>query len=255
MPEDENESLEDELEGGESDEESEDEEKGSTDEEKGGGGAQQSVEIDGVKYTPDQAKELQTKAKGYDALLPDYTKKSQRLSELEGGDKDKDKTSKPPETLEKAPYEDPNWQPKSYAELGEALKLAEERGEKRAVAHLQKMQNQASEVKQEVDDFVDNVKKSDADFDEQDFFKYAVKHKFPLNTVSDLEAVLSSYNDFQEAAAKGEERGRKGKDARADDKVNKPDGGDEKSPSFSDIRTGSGSIVDKALEGLGRMKK
>ena len=123
------------------------------------------------------------------------------------------------------------------------------------MARLQEMQGQAEAVKQQVDDFVDEVKKSDPDFDDQDFFKYATKHKFPLKTVGDLQAVLSSYKDFQEAAAKGEERGRKGKDTRSGDRVNKPSGGDQKGPNLTDIRTGGGSIIDKAMEGLQRIKK
>jgi len=45
--------------------------------------APQEIEIEGRKYTVDELKELIQKARNYDHLLPDYTRKSQRLAELE----------------------------------------------------------------------------------------------------------------------------------------------------------------------------
>ena len=210
----------------------------------------QTVTIDGVKYTPDQVKEMQTKAKGYDALLPEFTTKSQRLAEFEKGGKG----VKGQETPEKAPYEDPNWQPKSLSEIGQAIVHAREAGKREVLAELESRETIAKEAKQQVDDFVADVKKSDKDFDEDDFFQYAVKHKFPINTVGDLRAVHSAYSDTQAALVAGEKKGRTGKDARSEDKVNVPKGGEEKSPNFDDIHAEGGSIFDRMEKGLKRVR-
>ena len=43
----------------------------------------QPIKVGDKEYTPDQLMEIEKKATHYEALLPDYTRKSQRLSELE----------------------------------------------------------------------------------------------------------------------------------------------------------------------------
>lgn len=250
MEEEEQNSEEEELEEEQPEEDSEDEEEESTEEEGKEEDAPSTITIDGKEYTEDQVREMQKKSGQYDEILPDYTRKSQKVAEYEKG---KEKGQEQPETLEKAPYENPEWKPKDMAELGRAIKMAEERGHKRALADLQKMESDRANAKQQVDDFVADIKKTDKDFDEDDFFQYAVKHKFPVDTVKDLEAVYSAYSETQAAAAEGEKRGRKGKAARSKDKVNVPKGGEKGDPNFDDIHAQGGSIHDRMEKGLERV--
>lgn len=213
------------------------------------------IRVGDKEYTPDQLAEMATKAGQYDQLLPDYTQKSQRLSEIEkaAGHGETGPNSKQDEN--KAPYEDPNWKPKDFGELAAALKLAEERGATAAITRLQEQQKAAeqevADAKKTVDDFVAGVKTKDKDFDEKDFFDYALRHKFPIKTAEDLQAVYSAYAELPAAAKAGEERGRRGRQARQDN-VNQPGGGSGKGVDYSDINARGGSLLDKALDAFNR---
>jgi len=216
----------------------------SDDEGGGAGDSVNTVKIGDKEYTLDQLAEFEKKASGYDALLPEFTQKSQKLAELEKASKTKD------ENLPS--YKKEGWQPKDFSELSKALEEAEERGVQRALSTLEQRQAeslaQSQKVKQEVDDFVAEVKKTDKEFDDKDFFSYATKHKFPLKTTGDLRAVYSSYAEIQTLAG-GLPRGSR------KDKVNIPGGGDPKGPDLSDLRGKEGSILEKALDALDRFKK
>uniref|UniRef100_A0A6M3IM86 Uncharacterized protein n=1 Tax=viral metagenome TaxID=1070528 RepID=A0A6M3IM86_9ZZZZ len=203
------------------------------------------VKIGDKEYTPEQVADMEKKASGYDALLPEFTQKSQKLAELE-------KANKLPEDLPS--YKKEDWNPKTMPELAKAIEEAEERGMNRALGTLEQRQAEATKVKQEVDDFVTDIKRSDKDFDEQDFFSYASKHKFPVKTIDDLRAVHSSYDELQKTAESSKEDGRKGKEGRRD-RVNNPAGGKEESLDFSDLRVKGGSILDVAMGAFDRLKK
>lgn len=198
------------------------------------------VKVGDKELTLDQIAELEKKASGYDALLPEFTKKSQKLSEFEQAQKPKEE--------DLPSYKQKDWEPKTMAELAKAIEEAEERGMNRALGTLEQRQAEQTKVKQEVDDFVTKIKNLDKEFDEQDFFSYASKHKFPVKTVEDLSAVYSSYSELQKIAeAGGKPKGRR-------DKVNIPGSGGEGNPNFTDIRTQGGSILDTALSAFERLK-
>ncbi len=204
-------------------------------------------QIGDKEYTAEQIADLETRAGKYNDLLPEFTQKSQKLSELEklaGG-------SKPDEN--KAPYEDPNWKPKDYRELADAIKDASERGASKALAILQQKEQEQQETKTEMDNFFAGIKAKDKDFDEQDFSDFALRHHFPVKTVNDLQAVYSAYAELQKASELGTETGRKSRENR-NDKVNNPSGGSGKGPDYSDINASGGSIFDKAREALLRTK-
>src|SRR3990167_2050666 len=158
----------------------------------GQGESQQSIKIGEQEYTPEQLNEIVKKSTDYDSLLPEFTRRSQRLSELENNN---NKPNEPKE--EDPPYYDPNWQPKTYAELANAIKMAEDRGETRALQKLQQMESQKTEARQQLDNFISGVKTKDKGFNEDDFYGFATKHKFPISTINDLEAVYSAYSDLQ----------------------------------------------------------
>jgi len=217
-----------------------------SDNDEGDGDAPKSVKIGDKEYTSEQVADLEKKASGYDALLPEFTQKSQKLAEFE-------KASKPQE--EDLPsYKREGWEPKTMPELAKAIEEAEERGMSRALGTLEARQAEATKVKQEVDDFVADIKKSDKEFDDQDFFSYAAKHKFPVKTLEDLRAVYSSYDELQKVADNSEEKGRKGKERRRD-KVNSSAGGKDEGINFTDIRVQGKSILDTAMDAFDRLKK
>ena len=218
------------------------------DEDKGEGGeTPQTVKVGDKEYTLDQLAELEKKGRDYDALLPDYTRKSQRLADI---DKGQEGEQKPPE--EKPPYHDPNWVPKSYQELAQAIKMAEERGEKKALEALQSMVTQRAEAKQQVDEFVEKMKAKDSVFDEQDYFDYIARHSLTITSAKDLDAAYSAYKEARDiggAPQKGAPKARK-------DSVSAPGAG--KGTPFAvpdkEIRQ-SGSIFEAAMDAFHKLKK
>lgn len=212
-----------------------------------GGQASQTIKVGDKEYTPDQLLEIEKKSRDYDALLPDYTRKSQRLAEIDSKGQEK------PEQPEEEPsYYDPNWVPKDYKELAQAIRTAEDRGEKRALAVLQGMETQRAEAKQQVDDFVEKMKDKDSVFDEQDYFDYIARHSLTINSLKDLDSAYSAYKEVRDAGGapkKGELKVRK-------DSVSAPGAGKGTLYSVSDqqIRK-SGSIYEAAMDAYNKLKK
>ena len=162
------------------------------------------VTIDGKEYSIDQVKANLQKAVDYDNLLPDYTRKSQKLAEIE---KAKESTQAPQERTElKAPYHDPKWEPKTMAELREAILKAEEMGEQRAVAQLQAREQALQEANKQVDVWTTEKKGADATFDEDVFFKYVARHKFPVRSLDDLNLAYGVWKESAEAVKTAEQR-------------------------------------------------
>lgn len=212
----------------------------------GEGGTPQTIKVGDKEYTPDQLKDFEKKASDYDSLLPEFTKKSQRLSELENKTKSNDTKQDDP-----APYDDPNWQPESYADLAKAIKMAEERGQKRTLEKLQEMESKREEAKNQVDNFIGGIKAKDKTFNEDDFYQFATKHKFPINTIQDLNAVYSAYADLHTTVKATEERLKGEKEKRGKDTVagNKGGTGAGFSTPYAKIRS-AGSAVDAVRDAL-----
>lgn len=224
-------------------------EKGEQSDDKGAEDTSQPVKIGEKEYTPEQIAEIEKKASGYDTLLPDYTRKSQKLAEFEKGQPEQPSPEEPF-------YRKDGWQPKDYNELQKAIITAEERGEKKAVEALQKVESQREEAKGRVDSFVEEVKGQDKEFDEDDFFKYVQGHKFSVNSMEDLKAVYSAYKEVREAGIKGEENARKnilerGKEAIAGPKAGK---GTPFSVGSQEIRK-SGSAYEAVMDAYNKIKK
>ena len=90
---------------------------GEQSDDKGKEDASQPVKIGEKEYTPEQIAEIEKKASGYDTLLPDYTRKSQKLAEFEKG--------QPEQTSPEEPfYRKEGWQPNILAQRGDAVLFA-----------------------------------------------------------------------------------------------------------------------------------
>ncbi len=217
---------------------------------KGEEGAQDStsVKIGDKEYTPEQLTGYIQKATDYDNLLPDYTKKSQALAALLGG--------KQPESQEDLPsFLKEGWKPKNFIELGAALKEAVEWGEKRSAKATETKTQQTKEAKEQTDNFVKEVLKSDKDFDQKEFFQYIVRHKIAVNTLDDLKAVYSTYSEANADGKMAERRVILGKVKRGKDSVSKPSSEGEKLPYDANaLRTKSTGIVEAAKEALSKLK-
>ena len=215
---------------------------------KGGDGAPEPVKIGDKEYTPEQLTEYIKKATDYDALLPEFTKKSQALSALIGG--------KPNESQEDLPsFLKPGWKPKDFTELGSALKEAVEWGEKRSLKASEDKSNQTIEAKKAVDTFVTEIRKSDKDFDDQEFFQYIERHKIKVDTIDDLKSVYSAYGEANADGKMAERRAILNKVKRAADSVSKPASAGAGLPyDANELRVKSTGIVDAAREALSKFK-
>ena len=228
-------------------------EEGNGDEKSPEGGEEGAPDITPIKigdkeYTPEQLTGYIKKATDYDNLLPDYTKKSQALATLLGG--------KPDEAQQDLPsFLKEGWKPKNFAELGSALKEAVEWGEKRSAKATEEKTQQTKEAKEQTDNFVKEVLKSDKDFDQKEFFQYIVRHKIAVNTLDDLKAVYSTYSEANADGKMAERRVILGKVKRGKDSVSKPSSEGEKLPyDATEIRTKSTGIVEAAKEALSKLK-
>jgi len=216
---------------------------------KGEGDAPETFNVGGKEYTAEQIEKMEKKGIAYDQLLPEFTKKSQRLSELDKADK---KVTDPVDP----PYYDPEWVPKTYKELGAAIKMAEKRGEEKALAHLKGIETQRTEAKDSVDNFVKETKTKDKFFDESDFFEYIQRHKITVKSADDLGSVYSTYKEARDAGAEGADKARKKILLRRKDTVGGPGGG--KGTGFhvpiQKLRQ-SGSAQEAASEAFKNLKK
>lgn len=215
---------------------------------KGGEGALVPVKIGDKEYTTDQLTEYIKKATDYDALLPDYTKKAQALAALTGG--------KPTESQEDLPsFLKDGWKPKDFRELGSALKEAVEWGEKRSQKATEEKSLQSVEAKKAVDAFVEEVRKSDKEFVDTEFFQYIERHKIKVDTVEDLKSVYSVYSEANADGKLAERTALSNKMKRGADSVSKPSSAGGKLPyDANELRVRSTGIVEAAKEALSKLK-
>lgn len=208
------------------------------------------VKIGDVEYTPEELTKALKDSKDYKELLPKFTVTSQTLSKLLGsGVQDLEQQENLPSFLK------PGWKPGSYEELGKALKEAVEWGEKRSKDVTEKQNTKAKEAKEQVDEFVVEVKKADKAFDDKDFFEYIERHKITVNTIEDLKAAHSTYSEANIDGKAAERRVLANKVKRGSDSVSIPSSGGEKLPyNATELRTRGLSIVDAAKEALSKFK-
>lgn len=127
-------------------------------------------------------------------FLPDYTKKSQKLSAIERGELDITK----PDKKEEPEWKDPEYVPKTYAEIiqiakEEALREADEK----AKAENERIQAIHNAVNAELEE----IKKSDPKLDENVLFAHANKYHF-----SSLKTAYANMKDMKSAVVNTEQK-------------------------------------------------
>lgn len=167
------------------------------------------VEDDGLFELPDgrrvTAAEAQREWK--ENFLPEFTRKSQELARLKSGDKDI--TS--PSTEMKKEWKDPDYVPKSYAEIVEIAK-AEAIQEIREQAKAEEARIET--IKSEIDAAIADIKKIDPKLDENALFNHANKYGF-----QDLKAAHQNMRDMQKVAVHTEQKVLKNVKTRESDPV------------------------------------
>ena len=99
------------------------------------------------------------------------------------------------------------------------------------------------------------IKKSNKDFDDKDFFEYVERHKITVKTVDDLKSVYSTYSEANIDGKAAERRALANKTKRATDSVSTPSSEGGKLPyDANELRTRGLSIVDAAKEALSKLK-
>ena len=162
--------------------------------------------------------------KRYDDLMSKWQKAEAAKARAEA-ERDLYKSRQDPKGEAKPPrYRDANWVPKDYNDLRDAILEAEEQGYGRAKEVLTASERSKMEAEQTLDTFIEEIKLADAEFDEDAFYDFASRHKFPLRDDGDLKAVYSSYREMVEAEKRGEERAKANAGTR-NEPVNKPGAG------------------------------
>lgn len=141
----------------------------------------------------------------YENLLPEFTRKSQRLAELE--------RSNPPQpiTKEEPAWKDPNFQPKDWAE---AIQIAKQEALTEIRSQAEAAQAAEAETRTAVEAQLAAVKTLDPKVDENALFEHAVKFGF-----NDLTRAHSNMKAIQEAVVSAEQRTLKNLQTRALDPV------------------------------------
>jgi hypothetical protein len=129
-----------------------------------------------------------------DNFLPEFTRKSQTLSEMEraGVQFNQPKDEQVPE------WKDPNYVPQTYADLIEIAK-------QQTLAELQAQGQAQEQAKQQVEQMVetqlDGIKKIEPNLDENLLFAHAVKYKF-----NDLTVAFNNMKDLNVAVKLAEKQ-------------------------------------------------
>ena len=147
------------------------------------------------------------------------------------------------------------WKPATYEDLGKALADAAKYGSEAAVNAIKGEAQTKEQIKADVEGLIKEISEADEEFDEDDFFKYAGKIKFPVKTATDLKIVYSAYHTQRQAIKAAGKVGKEGDDKNKNDKkINKPGAGDGKTNAIPYSKTKGKSILEVATESFNRRK-
>lgn len=147
---------------------------------------------DGRKVTP---QEFQKQWKEH--FYPEFTRKSQKLAEYEKGNPQKPGVNNPKDEGEPS-WKDPNYEPKTYAEI---IEIATKEAEERIYQKQEAAQKARAEFEQRVDSELAEIKKLDPNLDEVKLFAHANKYGF-----QDLKTAYLNYADTQKLLSLHEEK-------------------------------------------------
>lgn len=192
---------------------------------------------DGRKVT---AAELKAE---YDNLLPEFTRRSQRLAEYEKGP---DRTPKEDikSTVDKPKWKDPDYVPGSYAEV---IEIATQEAERRIQERASEEANRVRAIQEEVDNQIGELKKTDPKLDENALFTHANKYGF-----TDLRTAYANMKDMKQAIVTTEQKVVKNLQKREADPVSSAAGGSTEADDGYDPR--EMSQFHSAVEYLARVK-
>lgn len=173
----------------------------------------------------------------YENLLPEFTRKSQRLAELERG---KDPNS-PPEPE----WKKPDYVPKDYAEV---IELAKKEAIEEITRSVQEEETRVKTIQDSVDTEINELKKVDPKLDENALFTHANKYGF-----RDLKTAYANMADMRKVVVETEQRTVKNLKNREEDPIAGKPGGEMPDDSGYDPR--SMSQFDSASEYLASLKK
>ena len=139
---------------------------------------------DGRKVTPE---EFQTLWK--DHFYPEYTRKSQELKELKKGNPQKTPGINNSDEPEQPAWKDPNYEPKTYAEI---IEIATREAEAKIIQKQEAEQKAKMELETRVTQDLTEIKKIDPSLDESKLFAHANKYGF-----TDLKSAYANYADVQ----------------------------------------------------------
>lgn len=127
-------------------------------------------------------------------FLPDYTRKSQKLAEIERGNEKENTNTRSDEPK----WKNPDYVPENYAEVIEFAK-AEALNEIRRASQLEN--ERVSAIQREVDGQISAIKATDPKLDENALFQHANKYGF-----QDLKAAHANMMDMRRAVLETEQR-------------------------------------------------
>lgn len=138
---------------------------------------------DGRKVTPE---EFQKQWKEH--FYPEFTRKSQELAELKRGNPQKSGVNNP-EDPNPQPWKDPNYEPKTYAEI---IEIATKEAEERIFQKQEAEQKARMEIENRVAQDLAEIKAKDPNLDESKLFAHANKYGF-----TDIKSAYANYSDTQ----------------------------------------------------------
>lgn len=133
-------------------------------------------------------------------FLPDYTKKSQTLAEMQKamGVQPNNINNPQPQTPQAPAWTDPNWVPQTYAEIVEAAA-------QKMQFDQQQQQHQQEQYREQVNTFVDSqiteIKKIEPNLSEELLFQHANKYGF-----GDLMTAFKNMQDYNVALKRTEQQ-------------------------------------------------
>ena len=139
----------------------------------------------------------------YENLLPEFTRKSQRLAELE--------KPQQPITTEEPEWKKPDYSPSSWKE---AIEIAKQEALKELTVQAQAQQQATAAITAQVDQTISELKAADPKLDENALFAHAVKYGF-----TDLKMAHANHKEMQAIALNAEQRTLKNLNNRAADPV------------------------------------
>lgn len=147
-----------------------------------------------------------------DNFLPEFTRKSQRLAELERG---KDPNSPP---TDEPAWKKPDYVPQTYAEV---IEIAQAEALAKMKSEAQAETDRVASIQNEIDTQLSEIKKIDPKLDENALFTHANKYGF-----RDLKVAHANMTDMKKAVVNTEQRVVKDLKTREADPIAGAPGGD-----------------------------